>query len=345
MAIARPLQLLWLVGTVVFLIALFTTRRVGGAPSWISTSIPLGHETVRQGERVSMHEHLRLAEKSWAKTVAQRHELLKEWADPETMPFFPASNAVEYHKHPYSIWDFVPASWSCPYEMERIGRMGDGGKWVCGMSLYEQLPVTRPCVVYSFGVQFESSYEDETIARTHCEVWAYDFSVTDFGKQLNEEHKLRAHFTQAGIAGTTNTSYNPPFYNIQDLMKKNGHDYIDILKMDIEYAEFEALTSLDKAFPQLKGLDLPIGQLMVELHLFSIKGMTAPQFLKWWEVLEGRGLRPVWTEPNLLYTTMRAENGGDPRLAEYTFVNIKDRRSVLFGTSEANSAAGQHSSV
>lgn len=29
---------------------------------------------------------MRLAEKSWAKTVAQRHELLKEWDDPETMP-------------------------------------------------------------------------------------------------------------------------------------------------------------------------------------------------------------------------------------------------------------------
>ena len=42
--------------------------------------------------------------------------------------------------------------------MERIGRMGDGGKWVCGMSIYEQLPDTRPCVIYSFGVQTESSY-------------------------------------------------------------------------------------------------------------------------------------------------------------------------------------------
>ena len=71
-----------------------------------------------------------------------------------------------------------------------------------------------------------SQIEDETIARTHCEVWAYDFTVTDFGKQLSAEHKLRAHFTTAGISGTTNTSSNPPFYTIQDLMKLNGHDYM-----------------------------------------------------------------------------------------------------------------------
>jgi hypothetical protein len=71
---------------------------------------------------------------------------------------FPAQNTAAYWKMPYSIWDFVPASYSCPYEMERIGRMGDGGKWVCGMSHYEQIPEEKPCVIYSFGVQFESSF-------------------------------------------------------------------------------------------------------------------------------------------------------------------------------------------
>lgn len=68
--------------------------------------------------------------------------------------------------------------------------------------------------------------EDETIERTHCEIWAYDFSVTNFGKQLSKEHRARAHFTQAGISGVTNTTARPPFYTIQDIMKMNGHDYM-----------------------------------------------------------------------------------------------------------------------
>lgn len=36
--------------------------------------------------------------------------------------------------------------------------MGDGGKWVCGMSRYVNLPPERPCIIYSFGVQNESSF-------------------------------------------------------------------------------------------------------------------------------------------------------------------------------------------
>jgi methyltransferase family protein len=52
----------------------------------------------------------------------------------------------------------MPASYSCPWHMERVGRMGDGGKWVCGMQRYEEFPVERECVVYSFGVRDESSF-------------------------------------------------------------------------------------------------------------------------------------------------------------------------------------------
>lgn len=36
--------------------------------------------------------------------------------------------------------------------------MGDGGKWVCGMSVYENLPADTPCVIYSFGVKDDSSF-------------------------------------------------------------------------------------------------------------------------------------------------------------------------------------------
>lgn len=36
--------------------------------------------------------------------------------------------------------------------------MGDGGKWVCGMSRYENYPKNRECIIYSFGVRDESSF-------------------------------------------------------------------------------------------------------------------------------------------------------------------------------------------
>lgn len=77
-------------------------------------------------------------------------------ADARPATSFPARNGRTYFSFPYSVWDLVPASWNCPYEVERIGRMGDGGKWVCGMSRYEKN--SRPCILYSFGVQNESSF-------------------------------------------------------------------------------------------------------------------------------------------------------------------------------------------
>lgn len=212
--------------------------------------------------------------------------------------------------------------------MERVGRMGDGGKWVCGMSRYVNFPRDRECVIYSFGVRDESSFENEMLSRTNCVVWAYDFSVVDFGEQLEPGNRARAHFLQAGISGKTDKTKTPPFYSIADLMKMNGHEYIDILKMDIEFAEFEAMDGFGEDFPIRAGEELPVGQLMIEIHFFN--GMTSSGFLDWWERLESRGLRPTWTEPNLLAVTLNLGNK-DPLLAEYTMINVHDSKNVVFG--------------
>ena len=142
---------------------------------------------------------------------------------------FPSIDPESYRDHPYTIWDFTPASYGCPHEMSRVGRMGDGGKWVCGLSRYVMAGRRgQPCVVYSFGVRDESTFENELLSRTDCEVWAYDFSVVDFGKQMEPQNRDRAHFTQAGIAGKTNTTTDPPFYSIADLMEMNGHEYMSV---------------------------------------------------------------------------------------------------------------------
>lgn len=145
----------------------------------------------------------------------------------------------------------------------------------------------------------------------HCQIWGYDFSVICFGPQLRKaEAKGRAHFVQAGIAGTTNITASPPFLSVQDIMAVNGHDHIDILKTDIEGFEFEALMSVIEHFTE-RGRKVPISQILVELHLFSIEDAAVTpyhfkdidRFLAWWQILERAGFRPIWTEPNLLLTT------------------------------------------
>lgn len=55
-----------------------------------------------------------------------------------------------------------------------------------------------------------------------------------------------------------------------------GHTFIDILKMDIEGAEFEVLGSL---IDQYRGKPLPFGQLQLEIHLAN---RTFPEIVNWY---------------------------------------------------------------
>lgn len=273
----------------------------------------------------SLKSRLEHSERLYEQMIDQRHEMLKAYPDPTNKDMFPARTLDDYWKTPFSIWDFLPASFNCPWEIERVGRLGDGGKWVCGMSRYEAMSKSRPCVIYSFGIQYESSFEEGFLERTHCEIWGYDYSVSNFGEQLTDPGaKRRAHFTQAGISGKTDAAADPPFYSIQDLMAMNGHTHIDVLKMDIEGAEFASMASLLKFFGRE---EVPVGQFMVEIHLEEGK-ITTDEFLSWWEDLEAVGFRPVWTEPNLLVTTLPFWDGM-PRFAEYTLINTRDKENVL----------------
>lgn len=67
-----------------------------------------------------------------------------------------------------------------------------------------------------------------------------------------------------------------------------GHTHIDILKIDLEGWEFDALSAFLTAFPTL-----PIGQLQIELHIWN-RGFE--ELLKVFEALEGAGLRAFMSE-------------------------------------------------
>jgi hypothetical protein len=116
-------------------------------------------------------------------------------------------------------------------------------------------------------------------------------------------------------------------------MAQNNHTFIDILKIDIEGAEFEALEALidayssatssswftDKSRPGRAGGGLPFGQLQLEVHVRHYGPWTYfPKFLLWWEKLERAGLRPFWTEPNLVYINL--VRGSRPDLAEVSLL-------------------------
>lgn len=294
----------------------------------------------------TLKERIALSEKAWKKSVDLRHEMAIKHPDNPQIPLFPAQTLNEFGKYPYTVWDFFPPTFSCPHDIQRVGRLGDGGKWVCGMSLYESVP--RPStwgakpptggqegvVIYSFGINAESSFEEEMLERIpSARIWGYDFSVNGWGPQIKSKYEDRVFFGKVGLGKTDEPSKSPPFYTLQSLMQQNNHTYMDILKIDVEGAEYDAFNSVmdyvQKSWSAGGEAVLPIGQVMIEIHTEDNTGVTFGVFRKWWERLEQMGMRPTWLEVNLLAVTI-AHQKSNPRCVEYVWVNARDQQNILW---------------
>jgi Methyltransferase FkbM domain len=90
-----------------------------------------------------------------------------------------------------------------------------------------------------------------------------------------------------------------------------GHTFIDILKIDVEGAEFDALAAFFKAFADEDVL--PIGQLQLEIHA-SANRADFEYFNRWWAALEAAGLRPFYNDPNLV--SVNLSRGSRPEVIE-----------------------------
>ncbi|KAF8589175.1 hypothetical protein K439DRAFT_1629085 [Ramaria rubella] len=283
------------------------------------TAPPIASSTY--SDSLLLDGRLKEAEAVYQKMLKQRTGLIrKHGPSADQISMFPP-DVPPYP--PYTVWDFFPAAFNCPHEVERLGALGDGGKWVCGIS---RIAPKQDCVVYSIGINHESSFEAEILSRTSsCQVWGYDFSVSSFGPEISVAHKHRTHFFPYALGGKDShgPSDNPKYYTLPTLMALNGHKFIDILKIDIEGWEFDTLTTLVKTYRD-KGLPLPFGQLQLEVHAWE---QTFPQYLKFWETLEGMGLRPFWTEPNMVYQNYNRGSSAD--LAEYSFINIQGSHDLI----------------
>jgi len=225
-------------------------------------------------------------------------------------------------------WDYFLPTFTCPHLIERIGGLGDGGKWVCGLELYEEDPRLQAspeetsssssvdkkessCVIYSLGVATEYSFEEEILDRIKgCQVYGYDASVHSMGKDLPRELQLRIHFHEQFV-GVNNSK---PYATLKTMMEKNGHKWIDILKMDVEGAEIDVLGQIMDDFEIL-----PFNQLQIEVH-GDEDGDNFKYFYKIWERMEGKGLRAFKNEMNHWPPVRRAMK---PIYAEYSFINTK----------------------
>jgi hypothetical protein len=242
-----------------------------------------------------IHKALNRSEQVYLRYIAKRQEIVT------------ASNLDSIDPWSFENWrftfDYFLPSFDCPYSVERIGRMGDGGKWVCGLEVFQD----HPCIVYSFGVGGDSSFEAEVIQRTNCLIFAFDASVTKLGAQVSkDEAKGRVKFFDKFVGSSDSETH----WTLGSIMRHFGHSWVDIVKMDIEGAEFPVL---DQVMDEFKG-GLPFGQLQLEIHAGAFKDLY-----QFWERLEFAGLRPFMNEINNVPCLI----GNKPNLCEYSFLNVK----------------------
>ncbi|KAF9431115.1 hypothetical protein BGZ94_008890 [Podila epigama] len=247
----------------------------------------------------------------YERIVKQRHALLIEnhYGTDKFDPWF----VLMYY------WWYFPASFNCPHDIQRVGPLSDGGKWICGMSLYEVKPRAK-CVMYSFGVNHETRFEGEMLDRTDCEIFAYDASVDRMGPETHGREHVT--FKPYFIGKEDKVDANGKTWKtLRTLMKENGHDWIDILKVDIEGSEYDTFASIMDDFGDV----LPFSQLQIEFHVHE-SHVSFPNFLNFWERLEKKGVYPWWTEINLnpVYSGQRAW------ASEYCFLNTRGgKKNIL----------------
>ncbi|XP_033760774.1 methyltransferase-like protein 24 [Pecten maximus] len=141
----------------------------------------------------------------------------------------------------------------------RMGSTLDGGWDVCG----EQTKIKQnSCLVYSFGIQFDFSFDDEMASVFGCEVHSFDPSM----HQKDHMHNPSVFFHATGISDYNGISKDMAGWKMRTFKAiREELNHIrrspDVVKMDIESWEWSVLPDMLKS-SQLTG----IKQLLVEFH-------------------------------------------------------------------------------
>ncbi len=128
---------------------------------------------------------------------------------------------------------------------------------------------------------------------------------------MTPEHQNRSTFMKVGLSDKDEPNKSPPFYSMKTLMDKKGYDHIDLLKVDVDGAEYRSMHKFMDDFAK-EGV-LPISQLSMELHLDDDKNWNFGKVYSFMERFEEFGLRISGREVNF---GAAAGEGPIPRAVE-----------------------------
>jgi hypothetical protein len=192
-------------------------------------------------------------------------------------------------------------------EMLRLGNIVDGGWDVCHDV---QFRPKSNCIVYSFGINYDFSFDEDMEKTYGCEVFSFDPSMN------MDDHKHSKHisFYQVGLGDKNKDVWVDgkkwKIETLKTIQEKLGHTNkrIDVLKIDIEENEKSALPDMIKS-----GALKNVVQLCLEFHHYYDLGSLR----KLYDI----GFRIFWSHQNpfaKLYANGESYSYG----MEVYFVNI-----------------------
>jgi len=192
---------------------------------------------------------------------------------------------------------------------ERIGRIGDGGKWICD----PQLVLSKPCSVLSVGSSNEFSFEREMVERFRCTIHIYDHTSNpptpgvDIPAHLMHLVKFHRTAFDTTVVDEQTTTLS---VMVDNLIQAAGTDRVDIFKIDCEGCEFSSFQSPEN----VQIVQKKVVQMQMEIH-FGPNSLQQVSNL-WFAMVNKFGMVPFHKEANIDFPM-----GGDGLALELAFLN------------------------
>ncbi|XP_033743283.1 uncharacterized protein LOC117329444 [Pecten maximus] len=179
-------------------------------------------------------------------------------------------------------------------EILRVGDIDDGGWDVCVDDKYRP---SSPCLVYSFGIKDDWSFDERIASRFGCEVHSFDPSIG----LLDQRRSQLQWFHNLGLSGQNGTIKRKgvewSMMNLKSIRTMLGHNnrQIDILKMDIERSEWISLPNILET-----GILKDVKQFYMEVHFVTNRWPVNifADYLELLRQIHKMGFRLFWSHPN-----------------------------------------------
>ncbi|KAL4226914.1 hypothetical protein ACF0H5_014892 [Mactra antiquata] len=217
-------------------------------------------------------------------------------------------------------WRYINTIQYLCHNQKRLGSIKDGGKEVCFDDSYRP---RNPCLVYSFGSNYQFDFEIDVHRHFRCEIHTFDPSMREVGKGTNTFTKFHSYGLGAGDIYDTRKKWEKK--RLTTIIKELGHSerYIDILKIDIEGDEWSAIPDIIQS-----GVLFRVRQLCIEVHYGRRQNsnilwgnVTSSEQLKVLKMLYTYGFRTFMREHNL-YTITKLVHSKISPVNEVSMVNI-----------------------